>query len=133
VVDLAYNSTGKWKLTAADHVQWICWFGELLRKGCVVYSVGSKGNILFEEEVLRRNPTCHIFIFDPFTLPGRGRIHTQFFLRQRALGQENASICSKKTCSVAKNVQTIMREEGHNTVHIFKVRMDIANSIEKKW
>lgn len=48
----------------ADGGKWVCrpW---LTRRNCIVYSFGVGNDISFEQEMIKLNPRCNIFSYDP--------------------------------------------------------------------
>ncbi|KAI2506909.1 methyltransferase domain-containing protein [Fragilaria crotonensis] len=57
------NSLGQ---SRADGHKWVCDPHRLAKKeDCLVYSIGSNGNFVFEEDLQRQLPNCEIRVFDP--------------------------------------------------------------------
>lgn len=97
----------------------------MIRDPCIVYSLGSNGNMAFEKDLLRINPSCKIFIFDKdnfgmsdwFT-PEQIKNNVKF-TKAFISGYENL-----KNDPPVYNLLTIMNKYNHNHIDILKVDIE---------
>eukprot|EP00607_Mallomonas_marina_P002424 CAMPEP_0182428430 /NCGR_PEP_ID=MMETSP1167-20130531/23023_1 /TAXON_ID=2988 /ORGANISM="Mallomonas Sp, Strain CCMP3275" /LENGTH=274 /DNA_ID=CAMNT_0024611353 /DNA_START=102 /DNA_END=926 /DNA_ORIENTATION=+ len=97
-----------------------------IKSPCIVYSLGSCGNMAFEKALLQDNPSCEIYIFDKdnygmedwFPDP-EARKHIHF---QKAFISASPQNSNAKDVPV-KTLESIMTEYGHKYIDVLK--MDI--------
>lgn len=96
---------------------------------CVVYSLGSQMNFMFEEDVFRLTD-CHSYTFDPTVaasqaqdyLAGKGIEFVHFYERAICVDQRVQSIKGKEyTCHSVKH---LMQEFGHSHIDLLKVDIE---------
>lgn len=95
----------------------------LITPPCIVYSLGSAGNMAFERGVLDRNPACQIYIYDKeffdaaewFTKEQLSKVHfKQYFISNE---DDDTATPPRRTLS------SLMQAVKHN--HIDVLKMDI--------
>lgn len=94
---------------------------------CIVYSLGSCGNMAFEKELLRVNPTCEVYIFDRVAFgiedwfpeeSVRSKVHfTKAFISSKTDSSQDPPHITLKD---------IMKKFDHS--HIDVLKMDIEGS-----
>ena len=106
-----------------DGGKWTCGLKELSDSGqpCVVYSVGSNADSLFEDHVRRTSPSCEIHIFDPNSSPPPK-------FEEKGYVFHKLGLCSSATKAQAQvpceTIRGIMRQLNHTHVDIFKADVE---------
>ena len=100
----------------ADGGKWLCSMAEL-QAPCTLYSLGSWGDIDFEEAMAHNTP-CQIFTFDCTVPPERmpKALPPRVSFEPVCIGQDNAD-------GTFQSLTTIAKRLGHTKVHLLK--MDI--------
>lgn len=90
-----------------------------LAHGCIIYSLGSKNQFGFEEEMVAKTP-CELHTFD-CTSSKPTDLHPRIHFHSVCIGGEDSS--SGETGRKYRSLQGIARELGHT--HIDLIKMDI--------
>lgn len=100
----------------ADGGKWLCSMAEL-RAPCTIYSLGSWGDIDFEEAISSNTP-CETFTFDCTVPPERmpKALPPRTFFEPVCIGEDKADGSFQSLTTIAKRL-------GHSKVHLLK--MDI--------
>ena len=101
---------------AYDGGKWTCGVAEISdARRCVVYSVGSGGNDIFERHIRATKPHCEIHVFDPTSaeLP-------QYTYHQVGLCGSGDSFAAHGIRYPCKQLATIMAELGHTQLDVLK-------------
>jgi hypothetical protein len=123
-----------------DGGKWLCGVSSELRNKaeCIIYSVGSKGEISFEKGIEEKLPHCEIHIFDP-TLTDEQKNNVYAFLHKSelheiGLGESNGEfkignrkvLWTQKTKSAyqMKTLTTLMSELGHTWLDVLKIDIE---------
>ena len=111
-----------------DGGKWVCGMRALLEdRPCLVYSVGSRGDISFEEEFLSRT-ACEVHTFDPdlsqdtesyvkSTLPN---LHFHAI----GIGRNNGTLLSSLDDGKLHNIHKVMDKLGHKWVDVLKIDIE---------
>lgn len=94
---------------------------------CVVYSLGSAGNMAFEQDVLRRRPNCKIYIFDKDSF-GMDQWFQPEEIRDSVVFTRAfiSNVSDPNADPPLRTVQSIMDEYGHKYIDVLK--MDIEGA-----
>ena len=123
-----------------DGGKWLCGVRTVLsqKSPCLVYSIGSKGEVSFEVGIQEKLPKCEIHIFDPtLTFEQRKNVDNllhDIHFHDIGLGSENGelriknrkSLWTQKTKSIYK-VQTLgsmMSNLGHTWIDVLKIDIE---------
>jgi len=123
-----------------DGGKWLCGVRTVLaqKPSCVVYSVGSKGEVSFEVGIETKLPRCEIHIFDP-TLTAQQKNDMNLFLRKFqfhdfGLGSTNGEmrinnrkiLWIQKTKSIfqVQTLSTIMNNLRHKWIDVLKIDIE---------
>jgi len=123
-----------------DGGKWLCGVRTVLfqKPFCVVYSVGSKGEVSFEMGIETKLPLCEIHIFDP-TLTAQQKNNMNSLLRNFqfhdfGLGSTNGEmkinsrkiLWTQKTKSFfqVQTLATIMSNLGHKWIDVLKIDIE---------
>lgn len=113
--------------SAADGGKLVCGM-QNLRAPCIIYSLGSSNNFLFEEAALAETP-CEIFTFDCTSHPPAKDYGPRFQFARICLGD------SAKHGDMYKSLHEIAAERGHSGISFLK--MDIEGYeyevVESMW
>lgn len=123
-----------------DGGKWLCGVRTVLarRFPCIVYSIGSKGEISFEQGMQEKLPHCEIHIFDPtltseqekiikdsllnihFYDLGLGAVDGEFRIKNRK------ALWTQRTKNVypVQTLGTIMSNLGHSWIDVLKVDIE---------
>jgi hypothetical protein len=100
-----------------DGGKWVCGASEL-KKGCVVYSLGSDGNFEFEAAMLAHTP-CEIFTFDCTVGPSRiPKLDPRIRFHPICVGDGSTP------GSTYRSLQSLMTQFGHGQVDLLKVDIE---------
>jgi hypothetical protein len=96
-------------------------------KECIVYSLGSAGNMAFEQDVLRRRPNCKIYIFDKDNFGmdqwfSTSEIQNSVIFTRAFISHANAANVDPPQ----RTIQSIMEQYGHTYIDVLK--MDIEGA-----
>ncbi|KAJ3409107.1 hypothetical protein HDV05_004582 [Chytridiales sp. JEL 0842] len=101
------------------------------KRSCVIYSFGSSLNFMFEEGMLNIEPECEVHVFDPtpylqpllpnITLPRNLR-----FYPWALIGDAKATVTIMNETVVAKSLDEVVQELGHDHIDILKIDVDWA-------
>lgn len=97
-----------------------------IKSPCIVYSLGSNGNLAFEKDIFRVNKNCEIYIFDKENYEYSSWLTPS---QQKMVHFEKAFISNEENLTSDPpiyNLFTIMKKYGHN--HIDVLKMDIDGS-----
>lgn len=122
-----------------DNGKWLCGVRSLLRRpGCVVYSVGSNGDVSFEQGILNRTE-CTVHVFDPTLTPHQKAAVDSvpgLHLHEYGLGDKDGWVSTGGDKSMTlgkkfdgfhvKSLPTIMKELGHNWIDVLKIDIEGA-------
>ena len=132
-----------------DGGKWLCGVRTVLpqKNPCVVYSIGSKGEVSFEVGVQEKLPHCEIHIFDPTLTVGQKEVVNNVLhdiqFHDIGLGGSNGelriknrkSLWTQKTKNIyqVQTLGTIMSSLGHTWVDVLKIDIEGAewNVFEK--
>ena len=99
-----------------DGGKWSCGVAEIAEtRPCVVYSIGSGGNDIFERHIRALKPHCEIHVFDPTSAPLQ-----QYAFHQYGLCGSGDSFAADGRRYPCKPLHAIMQELGHLQVDILK-------------
>ena len=112
-----------------DGGKWVCDVDGLLQHpGCVVYSLGSNGDVTFEADLLNHTH-CDVHTFDPTTTMTPAK---QAAVRA-VVGQDNFHACAVGVADEdvpgkmrTKALATVMRELGHQWIDVLKMDIEVA-------
>lgn len=92
----------------------------LAQPSCVVYSLGSKLNYRFEQDILRRTP-CRVVTFD-CTVDGSS-IHPRHTFLKKCLGSAAAAAANPAEWTT---LQGVMKDLGHPAITFLKIDIEGA-------
>ena len=99
-----------------DGGKWTCGVAEIAEnRPCVIYSVGSGGNDIFERHIRALKPHCKIHVFDPTSAP-----LPQYAFHQYGLCGAGDSFVADGKRYPCKSLHAIMQELGHSQVDVLK-------------
>ena len=123
-----------------DGGKWLCGVRTVLKKksSCVVYSVGSKGEVSFEIGIEHKLPNCEIHIFDPtLTVVQRRNIDElleKFYFHDVGLAGSDGEmriksrkiLWTQRTKSVyqVQSLGTMMASLGHTWLDVLKIDIE---------
>lgn len=123
-----------------DGGKWLCGVRTILahKSNCIVYSIGSKGEVSFEIGLMKKVPNCKIHIFDPtLTTKQIDMIHSSVpfsSLHEIGLGGFDGEVKmknrvvlwtqkTKETFGVQK-LSTLMTSLGHSWIDVLKIDIE---------
>jgi len=105
-----------------DGGKWTCGVAEITEsRPCVVYSVGSGGNDIFERHIRALKPHCQIHVFDPTSTP-----LPQYAFHEYGLCGSGDSFVADGKSYPCKPLHAIMEELGHSQVDVLKFDIEGA-------
>ena len=123
-----------------DGGKWLCGVRTVLahKPSCIVYSIGSKGEVSFEVGIEDKLPNCEIHIFDPTLTFDQKRIMDnllrKFDFHEVGLGGSNGemrikkrrTLWTQKTKSVypVQSLGSLMADFGHAWIDVLKIDIE---------
>lgn len=111
-----------------DGGKWVCGMRALLEdRPCLVYSLGSRGDISFEEEILRKT-ACEVHTFDPDL-----SVDTESYVKSAlpglhfhaiGIGRNNGTLLTSLDDGKLYSIQDVMANLGHKWVDILKIDIE---------
>ena len=99
-----------------DGGKWTCGIAEISEaRPCVIYSVGSGNNDIFERHIRLLKPHCEIHVFDPTSVP-----LPQYAFHQYGLCGSGDSFIAHGSRYPCKPLHAIMQELGHTQLDVLK-------------
>eukprot|EP00884_Botryococcus_braunii_P008611 jgi/Botrbrau1/17751/Bobra.0127s0011.2 len=120
-----------------DNGKWVCGVRTLLQHpGCIVYSVGSNGDVSFERGILAKTH-CEVHVFDPTLTPQqKAEVEKvpELHLHEYGLAANDSYVdlsgdVSKTLGKIVagfetKSLNTILKELGHTWIDVLKIDIE---------
>lgn len=106
-----------------DGGKWVCGVRALLEdRPCLIYSLGSRGDTSFEEEILSRT-ACEVHTFDPDVTQGIESALPGLHFHAIGIGRDNGTALTSLDDRKMHSIEQVMGKLGHKWVDVLK--MDI--------
>jgi len=92
------------------------------KEKCVIYSIGSRGDYSFEEDMHAINPNCEIHTFDPGAYDASSPSFINF--NRVALGSEDQVGRNHSGGGRYATFTSLMKELGHTSIDVLKIDCD---------